>query len=175
MSAFPTSAIAVSNYFVDCAGRDPGARALDQLKLQKLGYYAYGWYAANQHKPLFEDDIKAWKLGPVIETVYGRFKRFGRGTITEREYDVSFEGGKAVWTMPTVQDDALQRYLDKVWNVYRDLSGVQLSNMSHEAGGPWDTVWRASSGSGDQLIPYELISSYFAEKLQAHKEPPLVP
>jgi uncharacterized phage-associated protein len=39
---------------------------ISNLKLQKLLYYAQGFYLAIYGKALFEEDIVAWEHGPVV-------------------------------------------------------------------------------------------------------------
>jgi len=46
------------------------------LKLQKLLYYAQGWYLAVYDTPLFDERIEAWVHGPAVPPVYGDFKAF---------------------------------------------------------------------------------------------------
>ena len=48
------------------------------LRLQKLLYFAQGWYLARYGKPLFEDDMLCWKYGPVVRTVYDKYKDRGK-------------------------------------------------------------------------------------------------
>jgi uncharacterized phage-associated protein len=47
-------------------------------------YYAQGWHLAFFDFPLFEDNIYAWKYGPVIHSVYHNYKhQEPQATITE--------------------------------------------------------------------------------------------
>jgi uncharacterized phage-associated protein len=39
----PTSAITLSNFFIDKANPEKDVPTLDQIKLQKLLYFAYAW------------------------------------------------------------------------------------------------------------------------------------
>ena len=43
------------------------------LKVQKLVYYAQGFYLALNGKPLFNNDIKAWAHGPVVPELYQEY------------------------------------------------------------------------------------------------------
>ncbi|PKP61136.1 hypothetical protein CVT91_03840 [Candidatus Atribacteria bacterium HGW-Atribacteria-1] len=50
---------------------------ITNLRLQKLLYYTQVWHLVNFNKePLFDDEIKAWNFGPVVEEVYHKFKNF---------------------------------------------------------------------------------------------------
>jgi len=45
----------------------------EKKKLQKLLYYVQGWYVTWNDGPLFEDDLQAWKMGPVVYDVWKHF------------------------------------------------------------------------------------------------------
>lgn len=59
---FPT--IAIANHFIMRRWRD-GVH-VSPMKLQKLVYFAPGWYLALFNKPLIDERVEAWKFGPVI-------------------------------------------------------------------------------------------------------------
>ncbi|MBL8233482.1 MAG: DUF4065 domain-containing protein, partial [Bryobacterales bacterium] len=80
----PYEALAVANRFLALAARDK--KPIDHLKLQKLIYFAHGWYLAFTGSPLLTEHVEAWQYGPVIPTVYHQFKRFGSATITSPAY-----------------------------------------------------------------------------------------
>jgi uncharacterized phage-associated protein len=44
------------------------------MKLQKLVYFAYGWYGAyNDDPPLFEEAFYAWRLGIIVKDLYEKY------------------------------------------------------------------------------------------------------
>lgn len=43
---------------------------ISNLQLQKFLYYEQGIYLAMYSKPLFENEIQAWRYGPVVPDVY---------------------------------------------------------------------------------------------------------
>ena len=54
------------------------------LKLQKLLYYCQAVHLVlNNDIPLFTDKIEAWEYGPVVPSVYQKYKRC-KGCITEK-------------------------------------------------------------------------------------------
>ena len=58
----------VANFFI---GRFQEAQdPVTNLKLQKLLYYAQGWYLAFFDEPLFDERIEAWLHGPVVPPIY---------------------------------------------------------------------------------------------------------
>lgn len=65
----------VADYFIALA-HERGA-SVNNLKLQKLLYYAQAWHLALYDRPLFPEKFQAWIYGPAIPSVYSRFKEFG--------------------------------------------------------------------------------------------------
>ena len=53
------------------------------MQLLKLVYIAHGWSYAFLNKPLIDDDIEAWKYGPVIPDLYRKIKSYGNGKIEQ--------------------------------------------------------------------------------------------
>jgi len=150
------NAKSVANYFLQLA-EDEGEE-IDPMKLQKLIYYAHGWYAGNFNEPLLDDAIQAWRFGPVIPSIYHEFKRFGAGTITAKA--TAFDGHQ-FRDVPIPEDEYDRKFLDIVWRKYKGYTGKKLSEMTHADGSPWDQVWE---GNGNQTaeIPFPLIQQHFA-------------
>jgi len=59
-------------------------RPLTQIDIQKLVYFAHGWYLALQKQPLIDETILAWKYGPVVRSLYDEFREFGSNPITAK-------------------------------------------------------------------------------------------
>ncbi len=161
-----TTARAVANFFLEKSWAEK--IPVDQLKLQKLVYYAYAWYAAHKEdKELFPEDIYAWQHGPVIQDLYAEFKNFGRLPITKPATRVDWATGTT--EIPKLNDDEEfeKKLLATVWDKYKYLSGVQLSNMTHAENEPW-TIMRKTRGIDDHpRIPDELIRETFKPRLTA--------
>jgi len=51
---------------------------VDNLTLQKLLYYSQATHLVmRDRKPLFDDEIEAWDIGPVVPSVYNKYKHHG--------------------------------------------------------------------------------------------------
>lgn len=154
------SALAIANRFIDIA---KGCKATDltPMKLQKLIYFAHAWHLHLKQQPLVSDRIEAWDYGPVIPTVYDEFRRFGRNNINE--YGVipvpadDGEGSGTGLAIPYVRNDdtEVNDLLKKIWEVYSPYTALQLSDMTHEKGSPWEKA-RTGQG-GNQRISNDLI------------------
>lgn len=147
----------IANFFLERAS-DEG-RDIDQLKLMKLVYIAYGWVLALTGKRLFREPIQAWQHGPVIRSLYDEFKHFGRRPISSRATEFDFETFDMSEPEIPSSDEETRLILDKVWAAYRRFSGWQLREKTHEQGTPWSIVYQP--GLRDQVIGDELIRPHF--------------
>jgi uncharacterized phage-associated protein len=164
---------AIANYFLDRAAKE--GRTLDQMQVQKLVYFAQGWTLGILDRPLFDEDIEAWRWGPVIRSIRTEFKDFGANPITAKAKEAIVEDGKIVVRESSIlnakdpHQDSILAILDRVWNVYGRLSGMQLSNMTHAVGTPWYQVLQAVNNRifPGLEIPKDTIKSHFAQQLRS--------
>lgn len=147
----------IANYFLDKAS-DEG-RALTPMQLIKLVYIAHGWHLGYFDKPLIDERIEAWKFGPVISSLYNHLKHFGSGAVV----------GKVRAAPWATIDDGVKPLLDRVWEVYKGYSGLQLSAMTHKQGTPWYSAWVERGGHavmGRPLSDAE-IKQHYKDKIAA--------
>ena len=161
------SAKTIANYFIVRAQQD--GQSLTPMKLTKLIYVAHGWSLALNNRPLINEPVQAWKFGPVIESVYQEFKHYGNDAIDclAIDFDVDSRTGEIV-TKPhqlTAGDEETHALLNRVWEVYRNYTGIQLSNWTHLPGSPWYQAWFEEGGFRElhHLISDEIIRDYFAK------------
>jgi uncharacterized phage-associated protein len=178
----PYDANAIANYFLKLARSD--AKPLDQMKLQKLVYYANGWHLAIKGTPLINEQVEAWRYGPVIPSLRESFRQYGDQPIdAPASYLVPRPGANILEeieeVVPTIDQENpsdlgfVSSLLERVWRVYGKYTGVQLSNMTHEPGSPWDQVYQRYNSSLPKGtdIPEQVIRDYFvglAKKKAAH-------
>ena len=154
--AYP--AIAVANEFIRAAKGEP----LSPMKLQKLVYYAHGWYLALHDAPLIEEHVEAWQFGPVVPELYRQLKRYSDVEITRPARQ--WRGGSKFYE-PRIEneDDISSRkaldVIQSVWSAYGDYSATKLSNATHKPGTPWSKTY--DQGCRSTVIPDELIKDYF--------------
>ena len=153
-------ALAIANYFIDKANLS--GEVLDHLKIQKLVYIAHGWHLAIFDDPLIDEPVQAWKYGPVIPSLYQAFKRHGNAAVVENEAVVRRNGEISVPSV-SYDDDQAQKLLGKVWKAYSKYTGVQLSNLTHQTGTPWDQTWKEARGRNNKRINDQLIARHFRE------------
>ncbi|MBB1341443.1 SocA family protein [Pseudoalteromonas sp. SR45-6] len=96
---------------------------ISQLKLQKMVYYADAWFLVNNGKALINEDFEAWVHGPVVRSLYHRFKEYRSNPILE---DVNF---------PELDGTHTEHLID-IYDVFGKFSGYQLEQMTHDEQ-PW--------------------------------------
>lgn len=152
------SPLAVANYFVK-KSFDTGVN-LTPMKLVKLVYIAHGWYLALTEGPLLDEPIQAWKYGPVVESVYHGFKSY-RDSQIKGFYKMTDSACNEV--IPIVENENVKRFLDKVWEKYSTLNGLQLSTITHQPNTPWDRIWNKEKGKNymGAIIPNNYIKEHY--------------
>lgn len=157
------TAKAVANHFLDF-GRTR-KNEISPLKIHKLVYVSHGWHLAlSGGEPLVSDEyVEAWPYGPVFPSVYHEFKHYGAAPILDYATDFELMGRTFKLVTPRVETDDINAValLGRVWKVYGDFSGTQLSGMTHAPGTPWDIVWKKSEGMRNVHIPNELICRHY--------------
>jgi uncharacterized phage-associated protein len=167
--AAPSSTVAaVGNEFLKLADQEQQF-FVDQMKLQKLLYYAHAWHLAYDKGPLFENDFEAWPWGPVVRDVYVQTKNFGRSRVTTRlsELQIVENDGVKVTVPDGVPDGDVKNFIKNVWDTLKSYSGIQLSNSTHADGEPWTLVADGLGTDTKPVIPNELIKQVFKRKLEA--------
>lgn len=131
--------------FLDSESEGDG---ISNLKLQKLVYYAQGFYSAIFNKPLFENGIYAWTHGPVVPELYREYKEFGSNHIpVPTDFDIS-----------RLSDDEYG-LINEVFEVFGQYSAWKLRNMTHE-----ETPWLNHELQADE-IPLPEIKDYFKTRI----------
>lgn len=115
---------------------------ITNLKLQKLLYYAQGYYLARKNDPLFKEDFIAWEHGPVIRKVYDEYKKNGaKGIEYNEDFNISI-------------DKETEIILNEVYEKFGQFSAWKLRDMTHQEM-PWKTTTR------NDIISKEKIKEYF--------------
>lgn len=146
------SAEAVKNWFLAWTYDDESAY-IDNLKIQKLLYYAQGYALAKLGRPIFADEISAFKNGPVVRSVWSNLPA-GKDEI-KLEVDFDFDDF-------TLEESEL---LANVWATYGDYHGVVLVGKTHKPDTPWTKARNRSQGFGDDIIAKDDIEQYFMGSL----------
>jgi len=142
---------AVANYILQRQDRK-----FTLLQLIKLSYLSYGWCLAIYREKLFPERIEAWRYGPVIPNLYFALSHF-RGNILPPKCLESLVVNN---NDESELSDEIKNLIDGVIDFYGDLSGVQLSALTHKRGSPWHKTYRGI-GRNWSLIKDDTIYKYF--------------
>ncbi|MDX1701345.1 MAG: DUF4065 domain-containing protein [Melioribacteraceae bacterium] len=131
-------------------------------KLQKMLYYCYSWTLTllNEREDelknkLFDDEFEAWVHGPVVRSVYDKYRPFGYTDIPKSD--------KAV----PIDDEEVLDILHQVFDEYGAFSGNDLESISHQED-PW-IIAREGKGpfeASDQTITDESIFNYYIQRVE---------
>lgn len=139
----------VAKYFLYLDDMKEESDGISNLKLQKLVYYAQGFFGAVTGAKLFADDICAWTHGPVVPALYQEYKSFGKDKI---------EPCKSFDPMAVLNDDERDIIAD-VFSSCGIYSAWALRDMTHSEP-PWKK-YQWSKG----VMPFQEMVDYFATRL----------
>lgn len=114
------------------------------MKLQKLVYIVYKEYLKKTNKSLFSERFEVWKYGPVISSMYDIFKKNKSNAI--KEFGAETDG--TVWVVDMSSSGNFRIVLDDVWDKYKYIDGIRLSEMTHRK----DTAWRKALMAGKPFL-----------------------
>ncbi|MEU3275141.1 type II toxin-antitoxin system antitoxin SocA domain-containing protein [Saccharomonospora sp. NPDC006951] len=122
----------------------------DALSLQKLLYYVQAWHLAVTDEPLFGEQIKAWKNGPVVPQVW--HSRRDKGTRRAAAQNVD---GIAL-------DELTSDLIDLVLASYGSMSGEELMALTHVEE-PWQDARGdlPSDADGYRPISTEAMANFY--------------
>ncbi len=106
----------VAEYFL-ALNNDMGDETLSNLKLQKMVYYAQGFYIAIHNKPLFQDKILAWDQGPAVQELYDEYNQNSEILTSFRPVDMN------------IYEQSTKELLNDVWEVYGQFAAWKLRDM----------------------------------------------
>ena len=174
---------AIANYFLKKSWKEN--HLLTPMQLQKLMYFANGWYMAFYNNegeilPLINEPFQAWEYGPVCSSVYHEFKGFGNNVIPKnylmKEVRISEDllDMEIVWNEVPAKDLLSIELLEKIWSRYSSLTAFQLSEMTHlnDEKNPWRIARSIAKNEGiirGKEINNEHIKTYFKKLLDENR------
>lgn len=108
------------------------------MQLQKLVYIAHGLSLGERALPLIQENVNAWKYGPVIPEIYDRFKRYGRDPIPFHALPEARQQSDI--------DEESEEIIQQTIDIFGSYTGGQLSELSHRPGSPWHNIWYDKNG-----------------------------
>jgi uncharacterized phage-associated protein len=142
-------ALLIAKYILSLSDPERGD-IISNLKLQKLLYYAQGFFLAIHDKPLFKDKIYAWEYGPVVENVYHEYKHYGSNAI-EKPKNLDYSKFNPI----------IITHLEEINTVFGQYSAWRLMQMAHS-----EKPWIDARKRSDCLITQKELQSYFKTRLE---------
>jgi len=127
---------------------------ITKLKLQKLLYYAQAYALLRFGRPLFGDEIQAWKHGPVVPSVW---KDFTNSTKNDNDVVLTNDFDFNLF------DKEENQLLADVWQTFASYHAKHMENLTHKDE-PWKINWDNDEPEGRQRINYSLILDCYAER-----------
>lgn len=155
LKKMPYKPAAVANSILYLAKQE--GRTISPLKLQKLLYFLHGWSLAIRGEPIVGEKFEAWPYGPVLSSIYHEFKQYGAGPIEEYACDIDPVSGEETRSRVNSKNETFSQLLDRVWRKYSRFSAIDLSEMTHRPGSPWDLARR----NGKTYLDDNEIAQYF--------------
>jgi uncharacterized phage-associated protein len=119
---------------------------LSHRELQKILYFAQGFYLAKTGEPLFQGEFQAWKHGPVNSGIYHKYKAHGYHAISK----------PSETTLSQIPTD-IAAFLGSVTQTFSVLTQATLIDYSH-----MDMPWAANYiPDANILLPKNQILEYF--------------
>lgn len=133
------------------------------LKLQKLVYMCYADYLCEENEKLFEDQIFAYRLGPVIKSIYQKYKKSSCGILATEDNKITYDENQRKMSSKSrilASKNGLKKItsIDKTIKKYENYSASQLVELTHKKNTPWK-----KTGAGvfsNKIIKDELIKEY---------------
>ena len=132
----------------------PKYQVSDHLALEKLVYFCYAEYLCKSRKRLFSDQVMAFDMGPVVDSVYAEYR--GQSEIRS---EISLDAARSrLMSLP----DGIEilNTIDSTLKKYGDYSGLELMGLTHAKGSPWMYAYKPFSFRKE--IPDEFILKYHA-------------
>lgn len=118
----------IAKWLIDRASVEAknGGEYLTQLKLQKLLYYAKGFFYVFENEPLFDECLKAQKYGPVVQSIVTKVKKYGREPIKSEFKEAE-----------PIKDPKIKYFLEFIFEkISSEYTAKKLITLTHNEA-PW--------------------------------------
>jgi uncharacterized phage-associated protein len=109
-----------ARYFIIRAYEDGIEAEITNMKVQKLLYYSQCLHLALYDEPLFEDQIQAWRYGPVCPPAYKFYSKFEADQLP-------IPGKELLSEIPEHE----KQLLEEIWEYFGGYHAYRLSEMTH--------------------------------------------
>lgn len=164
MSGDPYDPRSVANLLLDEAERLKVE--VTPLALQKLLYFAHGFFLISRKRPLISGYFEAWQHGPVHPSIYKAFKRSGSEPISFRARSQNVLTG-ATSPIPGPPAPEVRHLIQQTLGSYGHLSPGRLVDISHAKDSPWAYI--VDKSRTDVAFGLRIPDTVIVERFRFHK------
>jgi uncharacterized phage-associated protein len=130
-----------ASFFIMKAYEDGIEAEMTNMKVQKLLYYAQCLHLALYDQPLFEEEIQAWRYGPVCPPAYRFYSNF-------EAKQLPVPSKESLLQLPKDK----QELLEAIWGYFGGYHAYKLSDMTHGEF-PWKKARRGLLPEASSIEP----------------------
>lgn len=137
----------VARYFIIRSYESGREDTITNMKVQKLLYYAQSLHLALFDEPLFDQEIQAWRYGPVCPTAYAFYSGFEANQLPIPSPEI-------LANIPYPQKEVL----DEVWQYFGEYHAYHLSGLTHLEF-PWKKARKGlhpNASSNENISPQDM-------------------
>lgn len=129
---------------------------VNMTKIQKLLYIVYGAYLSLYEERLINEHPQAWPYGPVFPTTRNKLLKQDFSNISLKQ--IAYDEQKRI-----ENEKELKNLILFILSKFGSWNAGQLSEWSHQKGSPWYQTTNQNDFEWGDVIPDELICSYFKQ------------
>jgi uncharacterized phage-associated protein len=134
----------VARYFIVKAYEDGIEAEMTNMKVQKLLYYSQSLHLALYDEPLFDQEIQAWRYGPVCPPAYRFYSEFEANQLPVPSQDFLLQ-----------ISDEQKKLLAEIWEYFGGYHAYRLSDMTHGEF-PWKKARKGLAPQASSTEPIRL-------------------
>ncbi|NBH61554.1 DUF4065 domain-containing protein [Anaerotruncus sp. 80] len=116
------------------------------LKLEKMVYLCYAEHLCRTKEKLFDDDICAFKYGPIVKSVYDKYKGKDASVILADKVEIpkDEEMELSIRSRILFAGNGMEKMksIDETIEKYGQESATSLVNLTHKPDGPWELSYK---------------------------------
>ena len=149
-----------------------GGGVFTMFQVLKMALLSHGYTLAIRGKPLFVEEIQAWRYGPVIPALYNALRVHGGAPIPRlyscRTPVIGPDLGGRMGELAGMFEPENLEIVEKTVETFRDYKAFQLSYITHMDGSPW----KAAYGRDGLYAPIEdgEMMSYYRRQLKEGRD-----
>ncbi|MEM9155560.1 MAG: type II toxin-antitoxin system antitoxin SocA domain-containing protein [Cyanobacteria bacterium P01_F01_bin.33] len=133
-----------SRFFIFRAYEDGREEQMTNMKVQKLLYYAQSLHLALFDEPLFDNEIQAWRYGPVCPQAYHFYSGF-----EAKQLPIPNQS-----SLSEISSE-IKELLEEVWDYFGQHHAYYLSGMTHVEF-PWKKARKGIPREARSIEPIKL-------------------